>query len=148
MELAFKKIINMIYPVGSYYETSNTSFDPNKSFGGTWVQDTVGYCTIGADVDGDSGLATTNNAVAISVGQTLGEKNHTLTTSEMPKHSHTYDKIKDTGRSDSHFALHYNLDASWGAEKENGASTSQVGSGTAHNNVQPSIGVIRWHRTK
>lgn len=28
------------YPVGSYYETSDTTFDPNIAWGGTWVEDT------------------------------------------------------------------------------------------------------------
>lgn len=40
MTTAQNNIANMwstIYPVGSYYETSDTAFDPNASFGGTWV---------------------------------------------------------------------------------------------------------------
>ena len=28
--------VDMIYPVGSYYETSDTTFDPNTAWGGTW----------------------------------------------------------------------------------------------------------------
>lgn len=42
-------VINTIYPVGSYYETSDTSFDPNTSWGGTWVQDSKGRVTFGYD---------------------------------------------------------------------------------------------------
>lgn len=30
------KIINNLYPVGTYYETSNSSFNPNIQLGGTW----------------------------------------------------------------------------------------------------------------
>ena len=37
-ELLFKAI----YPVGSYYETSDKSFDPNVSFGGTSLIIVVG----------------------------------------------------------------------------------------------------------
>ena len=33
---------DMIYPVGSYYETSDTSFDPNTAWGGTWSFETEG----------------------------------------------------------------------------------------------------------
>ena len=29
--------VDMFFPVGSYYETSDASFDPNVSWGGTWV---------------------------------------------------------------------------------------------------------------
>ena len=32
--------IDFYYPVGSYYETSNSSFDPNVTWGGTWVDET------------------------------------------------------------------------------------------------------------
>lgn len=41
MTTAQSDISNMwstIYPVGSYYETSDIAFDPNVSFGGTWVE--------------------------------------------------------------------------------------------------------------
>lgn len=34
--------LDTFYPVGSYYETSDTSFDPNVSFGGTWSLVTAG----------------------------------------------------------------------------------------------------------
>lgn len=33
-------IFNAVYPVGSYYETSDSTFDPNVTFGGTWSVDT------------------------------------------------------------------------------------------------------------
>jgi hypothetical protein len=35
-------MIGIFYPVGSYYETSDTSFDPNTAWGGTWVQEIAG----------------------------------------------------------------------------------------------------------
>ena len=41
MTTAQSAISNMwstIYPVGSFYETSDTNFNPNVSFGGTWVE--------------------------------------------------------------------------------------------------------------
>ena len=31
-----KGLIDTFYPVGSYYENSDTKFDPNKAWGGTW----------------------------------------------------------------------------------------------------------------
>lgn len=30
------KLIDLFYPIGSYYETSDSSFDPNTTWGGTW----------------------------------------------------------------------------------------------------------------
>lgn len=29
------------YPVGSYYETSNSGFNPNNTWGGTWTSETI-----------------------------------------------------------------------------------------------------------
>lgn len=34
-------IFNAVYPVGSYYETSDSTFNPNVTFGGTWKNDTT-----------------------------------------------------------------------------------------------------------
>ena len=43
-----KSMIDRFYPVGSYYETSDTSFNPNVSWGGRWVLETEGKVHIGA----------------------------------------------------------------------------------------------------
>lgn len=37
-ELGFTNPLNRFYPVGSYYETSDANFNPNNSWGGTWVK--------------------------------------------------------------------------------------------------------------
>lgn len=34
-------IFDMFYPVGSYFETSDSTFDPNTAWGGTWQKDTT-----------------------------------------------------------------------------------------------------------
>ena len=41
-------LVDFFYPIGSYYETSDTSFDPNLSWGGTWVLEAEGLVHIGA----------------------------------------------------------------------------------------------------
>lgn len=33
---ALRMLISVIYPVGSYYETSDADFDPSTAWGGTW----------------------------------------------------------------------------------------------------------------
>lgn len=46
------------YPVGSYYETSDSSFDPNVSWGGTWLLETAGQVHVSAGTGytiGDTG---------------------------------------------------------------------------------------------
>ncbi len=34
-------IVNVVYPVGSYYETSDVNFNPNTAWGGTWVSEQI-----------------------------------------------------------------------------------------------------------
>lgn len=80
-------LLDIFYPVGSYYETSNTNFNPNISWGGTWVQDTEGLCTVGANISEDPTLNTSNNRVGIEVSAIIGEKNHTITRDELPNYS-------------------------------------------------------------
>ena len=73
-------ILDMLHPVGSYYDTSDGSFDPNTEWGGTWVKETDGRVLIAA-----------NGTYAI--GSTGGEATHVLTPAEtaMIAHSHTVD---------------------------------------------------------
>ena len=78
-------LLDLFYPIGSYYETSNKEFNPNIAWGGTWIQDTLGYVTVGADTEGEGGMGT-QNVVLLDVGETFGEKTHTLTTNEIPSH--------------------------------------------------------------
>lgn len=40
--------LDIFYPVGSYYETSDTTFNPNTTWGGTWVLETEGQVHISA----------------------------------------------------------------------------------------------------
>lgn len=35
------QMLNYIYPVGSYYETSDADFDPNTAWGGTWTSEQI-----------------------------------------------------------------------------------------------------------
>lgn len=124
----------LAHPVGSYYETSDTSFDPNVEWGGTWVEDTAG-CVLVAK---DSGTFAT-------VGDTGGEEEHTLTTTEIPSHYHT---ILD--RSFNYTAASATANALVLGERQaqsDAVKTDLAGGGEAHNNLQPYIVVKRWHRT-
>ena len=42
----YSELIDFFYPIGSYYETSNSDFDPNKEWGGTWERITDGSVLI------------------------------------------------------------------------------------------------------
>lgn len=73
-------LLDLIYPVGTIFTTENDNFDPNDHFNGTWER-IKGKVLVGVDED-DSSFS--------SSGLTGGEKNHTLTTSEMPSHNHNF----------------------------------------------------------
>jgi microcystin-dependent protein len=71
--------IDMFFPVGSLYWTGkapNDGGDPNVLFGGTWVQIKDRFILAAGDT--------------YTNGATGGEATVTLTTNEMPSHSHTY----------------------------------------------------------
>lgn len=121
---------DFFYPVGTYYETSDTTFNPNTAWGGTWVEDTSGRVTVAQD----SGTFST-------VGDTGGEETHTLTIAEMPSHYHAVrGNLKNQGSGPEFREL--------GSESStNSGRTENTGGDGAHNNLQPYIVIKRWHRT-
>ncbi len=143
-ELLFKAI----YPVGSYYETSDKNFDPNVSFGGTWVLDNDGTVLASRSLETDSLLNE-------DLGSILGEEKHVLTIEEMPKHYH--DKILSN---DSSQVLYSGEDIAtennkMGVKNNSGSSsdvykeplyTSFSGGDQAHSIIQPTKIVNRWYR--
>lgn len=151
-------MIDKIYPIGSYYETSDTEFNPNNVWGGTWARDTIGYVTVGA-IKPDEYRSTDNSWLEINTSDKKGEVNHTLTIDEMASHKHSLSSWKNptqtTPQPVSGFGFTSNDRAfanvatdgdgtSYTADNFKGISTS--GKDQAHNNVQPSVGVMRWHR--
>ncbi len=142
-----KKIIDLLFPVGCFFETTNIDFDPNISWGGTWIQDTKGYVTVGADLYGDGGLAS-NNLVSLVVGETTGEAEHTLTVAEMPSHGHRMYPRLENSDLPAGFGTKTNSLVGYSVEHSSlNEHNVYTGGSQSHNNVQPSYGVIRWHRT-
>jgi hypothetical protein len=75
-ERSVKQLIDIIYPVGTYYETTDATFNPNTAWAGTtWQKITDGRVLIAG---GDE----------YTVGSNYGEKTHKITTAEMPVHNH------------------------------------------------------------
>ena len=68
-------LLNFCYPIGSIY-WSGVATNPHDLFGGTWQQ--IKDCFVWAKGDSDV------------LDATGGEKTHTLTTTEMPSHTHTF----------------------------------------------------------
>lgn len=78
---------DIVRPVGSLYSTTDATFNPNtaKGWHGTWER--IKDCVIYASGDSDT------------VGQIVGNNTHTLTTSELPSHTHSIPALSGTAAS-------------------------------------------------
>lgn len=167
---AFKSIFDIFYPVGSYYETSDTSFNPNDVWGGTWYLEAEGV----VHVSGGSNYSVLSQYTDVvnaddTVGQKQGgDESVTLDTTQIPAHTHGSKTLTGTFRAYQYKSWNSNTtgivsQAANGNNNtppsngtNNGGATftitathehSSVGGGQAHNNMQPYIVVNRWHRT-
>lgn len=125
-----------VYPVGCIY-TTTVSTNPATVFGfGTWSAFGAGRVLVGLD---------SVQTEFDTVEETGGAKTHTLTTGEMPAHTHVItSQTATTGSATSY--EHGTLDTS-SAEAEATEVTGSTGGGGAHNNLQPYIVVYFWKRT-
>lgn len=151
--------VDAIYPVGSYYETSDTAFNPNTYFGGTWVLEDGGRVHISS---GKNIANTTNSRGSypagtntFPIGERGGEPSHVLTIDQMPSHAHTpnnwvvvtnsnYASYGDRipGGTGGAFSAKVNA-----AVNPDNYISNNTGGGLGHNNMQPYTVVNRWHRT-
>lgn len=130
---------NALYPVGSIYMSVNNT-NPSTFFGGTWEAWGAGKVPVGVDAN-DTDFAT--------VEKTGGEKTHTLTVSEMPKHSHGLPIFSSNPEKENiTFAdTAFNADKASDGTVGNGGRVISEGGGQAHNNLQPYITCYMWKRT-
>nr|DAX66754.1 MAG TPA: baseplate wedge protein [Caudoviricetes sp.] len=127
------------YPVGSIYISISSSFNPNKSFGGTWSKITEGHCLIQA-------------GNTYTLGSTGGESTHKLTVDEMPSHNHKIVRGDNTRvsswRSNVSDGLGWYMPAdgndTYGHMEYN---VTFEGGNSAHNNMPPYLAVNIWKRT-
>lgn len=125
------------WAVGDIFITTN-NINPQERFGGTWERFAKGKTLVGFD-DSDSDFN--------EVNKTGGEKNHTLSESEMPKHSHYILSVPGNSAGQATYGgvamLQGSVLDSSGAER----FTSVNGVSQAHNNLQPYITVYFWRKT-
>jgi hypothetical protein len=121
----------IVYPVGSIYTNMAVATNPATLLGmGTWVAFGEGRVLVGKASSG-----TFDTLVA-----TGGAETHTLSTAEMPAHTHSGTSQLSSQRND---AL-----ANQGRFDSAGTATGSTGGGGAHNNLQPYIVVYMWKRTE
>ena len=125
-----------LHPVGSIYINATSSTNPGTLLGfGTWTAFGAGKVMVGLDsTDTDFDTAE----------ETGGAKTHTLTTDEMPAHthSHTDDRTFQLGTAASGSGVATNT-----SNVAQSRTTGSTGGGNAHNNLQPYVVVDMWKRT-
>ena len=138
-KLSKQQILDMFYPVGTIYQTTDTRFDPADTWGGTW--ETI------------TGRFLLSDGNGYTAGSTGGEAAHTLTADELPSHTHTM-YVNNDGSSSS-----WQPDMGTYLVKSDYVTTSTknyqaklaqsaVGSGQAHNNMPPYLVVCTWKRIR
>jgi hypothetical protein len=148
------ELLLKLYPVGSVYINANVATNPSTLMGfGTWTAFGAGRVPVGidsSDTDFDTGE------------ETGGAKTHTLLESELPQHHHLAAVdgfVEETGDVTASNAISENATQSGSTFQSyrlrpattstfgTVGRTSQVGSDSAHNNLQPYIVVYMWKRT-
>ena len=138
-----KAIPLQMHPVGDLYSTLNANFNPNTAWGGTWELIEEGQVLLSAG----------NNYTA---GNSYGSNTHTITTNEMPSHSHNEYLHSAQEEGGTTYTYGLALNSSYFAEKLvahqknsnfNDHYTSYVGGDAAMSLMQKSIAVYIWKRT-
>lgn len=127
-------IVSGVYPIGSLYFNIN-NIDPSTYFGGTWERYGKGRVLVGVNPS-DSNFSTVN--------KTGGSATHTLTSAQMPQHSHQISAGVDSVASTT---------SGVGFPRSNSDSitdhafaSNSIGSGGAHNNLMPFATCYIWKR--
>lgn len=146
---------NDIFPIGSVFidesvDADGNSTDYSKRFGFTWERTLQGVMPIGIDIDDE----TVKDNLS-KIGNSGGEKEHILTTEEMPSHTHSITEYnintdwepktahRDAGTSKEVYDKYDNSTTSKHTSSKTSAST---GGGEAHNNLPPYKVVAYWKR--
>jgi microcystin-dependent protein len=150
-------VLSRAHPVNSIY-TSTVSTDPADVFGfGTWIPFGAGRVLVGFDSE---------QTEFDTAEETGGAKTHTLTTPQIPSHTHTQNAHTHSQNAHNHnvggeFLSNAGGDSgtrlvsggttntsSTTATNQNTTAVNQnTGGGQAHNNLQPYIVVYFWKRT-
>ena len=153
-------LLDLFYPVGSYYETSDTSFDPNKKWGGTWVLEVAGQVHVSAGTGYTVSGALNNTSDGGSKDAIIPYHNHGFTQPTISSNTSGYYILGTTGT-----LTRSNVKQGTGTQVSNvltaaaavtrdgakatGGAVHYAGTdgNTTDANMQPYVVVNRWHRT-
>ena len=163
-----KDLFDIFYPIGSYYETSNTNWTPSGAgWYGTWVEDTAGRVTVARDTNdsnfnniGKTGGANSNSTTYTPAGK-VGDT--VLGIEHIPAHHHDVPYGANANGSSSGYAYAWSsglTNSTNGKGWTGNAGTFNAGGGKGHghpftgtqatisiSSLQKYITVRRWHRT-
>ena len=138
------ELMKLVFPIGSTYITQEETNPSTILNFGTWER-VKGKVLVGLDED--------DTAFNI-IGKTGGEKTHTLTGNEIPKHKHTIYNNNNSYPSSGtgYWHLPSAIEGySSGSNKDiyvNSGATNEYGAGQEHNNLQPyQVVGYMWIRT-
>ncbi|KAF0092167.1 MAG: hypothetical protein FD141_351 [Fusobacteria bacterium] len=153
-------LVDLFYPIGSIIISEGNNNPQSRFVDTTWEVYGTGRVLVGYDV---------SQTEFNSGGKTGGAKVHTLTSNEMPIHTHTQDAHNHSQNAHQH-NIDHDYDGAGGSSRytvHNGAYVSgatttswvtasniaatatnqNAGGGQAHNNLPPYIVVYYWKRT-
>lgn len=147
----YKRLPNVLdsYPVGAIY-ISGVSTSPAALFGGTWEQ-IKGRFLLGT---GANKANSTNKWGALSAGaynaaagEMGGAEQITLTTAQMPTHSHLFERIPIIEPEMTTGGNYYAEQSTTVGSLVKTQTTYPAGEGKAHSNMPPYLAVYIWQRT-
>jgi len=134
-----ESLIDFFYPIGTLYQSSDNTFNPNTKWGGTWVK------IEGRFILGSSSEYPINN--------TGGSKNVSLTQNNIPQHTHNFNYVGGVYFTEAIFggALNSNRVYDGGmqtlSDQVTTSQTEHSGTQTAVNIMPPYEVVNIWKRT-
>lgn len=125
-------MLDLLHPIGSVY-ISRSAVSPAEIFGGYWRQIKDKFILAAGDT--------------YASGSTGGAATHTLTTAEMPSHSHTQSVVGTRSGSGSTY-VSWNASNVTGSTAGSYSTTFATGGGGAHNNMPPYLTLYVWERVR
>lgn len=111
----------------------NTGLEVWANDNSVYLPNTRGRVLAGLDNMGGTSANVVTNSTADVMAAGEGYETHTLTTAQMPAHTHTYSRANTDGD-----AIH-SFGAGQALTVTAGVATSSSGSSNAHNNIQPTM---------
>jgi hypothetical protein len=142
-------ILDMFYPVGSYYETSDDTFDPNVRWGGTWELEVAGQVHVSSGTGYSINGALTNESDGGNKDAAVISHYHNPSTTSEYFVCNSISEANNTrvAYSSSGNRLVDGLTSTDTSSFHHRKATQTVGESGTNRNMQPYIVINRWHRT-